>query len=314
MSADRTSAILLRLYPQHWRDRYGDELAGLIVETSGGRVPWRVRRDVAGAALRERGRSLFGWSDRSPRESIASALPTVLWAWFLVVIGGCVVAKTAEHWQAATPSGSRALPAHAFVVLIGAAVAGALIVVVGAALAAPAVVRRLRSGHSGVARRAFVAAVGSAVALVPATVGLAAWAHGLTAAQRNGQDLAYSGAFAAWGVLFVACLAAWTHLGARLGRRADLRGSLLRVEACLACGAAMAMALIATATVIWWAAVAGAAPWYLGGGTQGSAGVPVTWPLVVAGLLMVAGALVSVTAAGRVLRALPALRRGEPRA
>ena len=313
MSADRTSAILLRLYPPRWRDRYGEELAGLIVETSGGRVPWRVRRDVAGAALRERGRSVLGWSDRSPRETIASALTSVLWAWLLVVVGGCAVAKTAEHWQAATPPGSRSLPAHAFDMLIAAASAGALIVAAGAALAVPAVVSLLRSGPCGRIRRAFAVALGSTAALVPATFGLAAWAHGLTAAQRNGHDAAYGGAFAAWVALFVVCLAAWTRLGSRLGRQAHLSPFVLRVEAWLAGGAATAMALVTTATVVWWAALADAAPWYFGGGPRGSAGATVTWPLVVAGLLILTGSLLAAAAAGRALRALPALRAGEGR-
>jgi hypothetical protein len=307
VSADRTSAVLLRLYPPRWRERYGDELAGLIVETSGGRVPWRVRRDVAGAALRERGRSLLGRSDRSPRQTISSALPSVLWAWLLVVVGGCAVAKTAEHWQAATPPGSRSLPAHAFDVLIGAAAAGALIVVAGAALAVPAAVRGLRSGRGGSVRRGVAVALASTAALVPATAGLAAWAHGLTAAQRNGHDAAYGGAFAAWVVLFLVCLAAWTRLGSRLARQADLRSFVLRVEAWLAGAAATAMALITTAAAVWWAAVADAAPWFFGGGPQGSAGTAVTWPLVAAGLLMAAGTLLAATAAARCLRALPAL-------
>lgn len=313
MSIDRTSAILIRLYPAQWRDRYGDELAGLIVEASGGKVPWDVRRDVAGAALRERGRALLGWSDRSPRETISSALPSVLWAWLLVVVGGCAVAKTAEHWQAATPVGSRALPAHAFDVLIGAAIAGTLAVVAGAALALPAVLRSLRGGGTRNVRLPLAVALGSALALVPATIGLASWAHGLTTAQRNGHDAAYGAAFVAWVLLAVVCLAAWTSLGSKLARQADLRAALLRAEAVLAAAAAAAMAVIAAATVVWWAAVADAAPWYFSGGPRGSAGTAVTGPLVVAGLLMVAGTLLATAAAARAVRALPALSTVEPR-
>ena len=313
MSIDRTSEILIRLYPAQWRDRYGDELAGLIVETSGGKVPWGVRRDVAGAAMRERGRALLGWSDRNPRETISSTLPSVLWAWLLVVVGGCVVGKAAEHWQAATPVGSRALPAHAFDVLIGAAIAGTLAVVAGAALALPGVLRSLRGGGMRDVRLPFAVALGSALALIPATVGLASWAHGLTTAQRNGRDAAYGAAFAGWVLLFVVCLAAWTYLGSRLARRADLRVALLRAEACLAAGAAAAMAVIAAATVVWWAAVADAAPWYFSGGPRGSAGTVVTWPLVFAGLLMLGGTLLAVAAAARALRALPRLSLVERR-
>jgi hypothetical protein len=312
VSAARTSAILVRLYPPRWRDRYGDELAALIVESSGGRVPWRVGLDVAVGALRERGRSVLGWSDGSPRETVASALSSVLRAWLLVVVGGCIVAKASEHWQAATPAGSRALPAYAFDVLVAAAIAGTVIVVAGAALALPAVARCLR-GESRQLRRPLAFAAGSTVALGLATVGLAAWAHGLSSAQRNGHDGAYGGAFVACVALFVVCLGAWTHLGARLGRMADLNAALLRVEAGLSGAAAAAMGLITVAGVVWWAAVADSAPWYFRGGAPGSSGTAVTWPLVVAGLLMLAGTLLAAGSAVRALRAAPALRAGERR-
>jgi MFS family permease len=313
MSAARTSALLVRLYPAQWRDRYGEELAGLILETSGGNVSWRIRLDVAAAAVREHGRSLLAWRDGSPRETISSALATVLWAWALVVVGGCIVAKSSEHWRTATPVGSRPLPGDAFQILVGGAIGGTAVVVAGAALALPAVARRLRAGQRGRMRRPFALAAGSTVALVFATIGLSLWAHRLTSVQRNGHDVAYGAAFVAWVVLFVFCVAAWTWLGARLARDADLGEALLRIEAVLAGAAAVAMGVIASAGVLWWVAVAQAAPWFFSGGARGSSGTGVTGPLVVAGLLMMTGTLLAGGSSVRALRAARFLPSGERR-
>jgi hypothetical protein len=55
MSASRTAGRLVRCYPRGWQARYGEELETLIVDMSGeGRVPWRVRADVAVGGGRER--------------------------------------------------------------------------------------------------------------------------------------------------------------------------------------------------------------------------------------------------------------------
>lgn len=310
MSSRRTASLLLRLYPLAWRARYGDELESLILESSGGRVGWRVRLDVAAAALREHARVLVGRSGGGPREELASSLPAVLWAWLLVVAGGGIVGKATEHWRAATPAGERSLPSHAYELLAGGAIAGSAIVVAGAVLALPAAGSVLR----GPARRSLLgpaaAAAAATVALVLATGGLAAWAHGLTASQRNGHDGLYSAAFAGWALLAVVTLGAWARLGARLVRLIDLGDVLLRVEALLAAAAAAAMAAVTAGGLLWWAAMAHAAPWFLSGGTAASHGTAVTPRFVVAAVLLLAGALLAAGAAARSVRAASALRPG----
>ena len=48
MSVDRSAERLLQWYPANWRKRYGEELAGLLVDMSDGRrLSWRLRADVA---------------------------------------------------------------------------------------------------------------------------------------------------------------------------------------------------------------------------------------------------------------------------
>ena len=298
MSVERTSALLLRLYPADWRRRYGDELDALIVESSAGDVPWRVRLDVAVAAVREHGQALFR-SDGS-EERVRAGLLAVLWGWMLVVVGGIAVAKTSEHWQTAVPLAHRHVPSGAFDAFQVAAVVGSIAVFLGAALCLPALARRIAS--QGLARiwrpAAFTGVL--TLAFAGAATGLASWAHTLSAAQRNGHDSAYTAVFLATGLLAIACLAAWTFLASRLVRELELPSWLLRVEIWLASAAAAAMLTITAATILWWAELAGSAPHFLGSG-----GTPPK--LLAAGLVMLAGALLAATGARQALRSLPRL-------
>jgi hypothetical protein len=153
MSSERTSGLLLRLYPPGWRARYGEELAALIAETSGGRIPWRVRLDVASAAVTERFRAAGLAGDRPPGERIRGGTLAVLCAWAAFVVAGMLVQKFAEHWQAATPAGSRTAPRDAFDALLVSAWVGSALVVAGVVVATPELVRFLRGGGLGQVRR-----------------------------------------------------------------------------------------------------------------------------------------------------------------
>ena len=300
MSAERTSALLLRLYPADWRRRYGDELDALIVESSADDVPWRVRLDVGVAAAREHARALLDPDGGGARENARSGLLAVLWGWLLVVVGGIAVAKTSEHWQTAVPLAHRHLPSGAFDALQEAAVVGSIAVLLGAALCLPALARRIAS--QGLARIwrpvAFTGIL--TLAFAGAATGLASWAHTLSVAQRNGHDSAYTAVFLAVGLLAIVCLAAWTFLASRLARELELPSWLLRVEIWLASAATAAMLASTAATILWWAEVAGSAPSFLGSG-----GTPPK--LLAAGIVMLAGALLAATGARQALRSLPRL-------
>lgn len=88
MSAARTTARLLRFYPRSWRDRYGEELAQVIVESSGEHVPWQVCLDVVRAGCRERLRASGLSGDGAPHDQIRGGALLVLCAWALFVIAG----------------------------------------------------------------------------------------------------------------------------------------------------------------------------------------------------------------------------------
>jgi hypothetical protein len=252
-----TGGLLLRLYPRAWRLRYGAELQELIVETSGGgRIPWRVRLDVAAGAVRERLRAGGLAGDPPPGERTRGGALLVLCAWTIFVVGGVVVQKFSEHWQGAVPAGARGLPSAAFDVLIGAAAFGTVLVLAGIAAALPALVRFLGDGGWLLVRRHVVVAGALTVAAGGGGAVLIWWAHGLTEAQRNGADSAYTAAAAVAGLVLLACLAAWTIAAVACARRLHLPHGVLVLEASLATGAALAMLAMTAATAIWWGAVA----------------------------------------------------------
>lgn len=303
MSAERTSGLLLRLYPTGWRARYGDELELLILETSGGRVPWRTRLDVARAAGHEQLRNAGLTADRPPTERMRGGALLALCAWGLFVVAGMGVQKFSEHWRAATPPGSRGLPAAAFDVLLVGAAVGSLLVVAGVAVVLPRVGCFVRSGGVRHVQRQLLAATALSVGAVPASVGLIVWAHGLSAAARAGHDVAYGVAVALWALLLACCLAGWTAVGIAVARRLDLSEVVLRVEAVLAAGVAVSMAAMTTATAVWWAALAHAAPWFFSGSPAGSPGSAFEPVLLVAGSLMVLATSAAGVGAGRALHA-----------
>jgi MFS family permease len=285
--------MLLALYPPAWRRRYGDELDALILDmhAAGQGGGPRMHLDLLRGAARER---LRGSGDPSRRIRRGASL--TLWAWALFVIGGAILAKTSEHWQQALPGQSGA---HvAFSVLKILAFAASAAVAGGIVLPLPAVWRLLREGGwTRIRGRALTAAV-LTVAVVAATVALSSWAHGLSAADRNGHDHLYAAAFVGWGVLVAAWLLAWTWLATRVA--ADIRCDrrVLRTQAWLVPGIALAMFVMTVAALAWWVVVGAHAPGALTGGSTLAHPSPVVPTLVVAAVLMViATAMASLGAA-----------------
>lgn len=306
MTAERAAALLVRLYPAAWRARYGTELEALIVEASGGRVPWRTHADVARAALGERLRSAGFAAERPPAERLRSGTLAVLCAWALFVLAGLAVQKFSEHWEASLPEASRTLPTVAFAVLVAAAAAGTALVLVGVAAALPAAVRLLRTDAASVRRHLAAAAVSTAAA-VPLTAALVVVAHGLTERQRNGHDAAYLALGLVWAVVALCCFVAWTALGVAIARRIDLPATVLRLEALLAAGTTLAMVAMTAATAVWWAALALRAPGFFAGSPQHAAtGSPLAPQLVAAQACMLVATVAAAAGSARALRALRA--------
>jgi hypothetical protein len=306
MSPARTAARLLRLYPLSWRLRYGDELETLILDMSdGGRVPWRIRADVAVAGGRERLRAA-GLGGDSPDARVRGGAGLVLWAWALLVVAGAIVQKTSEHWRQALPAGSHTTATVAFDGLIGVAIAAAVLVVAGIALTLPALTRFVGAGGWAQIREPVTRAVAITAVFVAATVGLVAWAHGVSPRDRQGYDTAYALVATVWALLGAGTLGAWTLAATRTAARLTLPASLLRVEARLATAVTAALGVMAAVTAVWWVSVATVAPTALTGsfGSRGSAFVP---QLLLAMVLMLVALGLAGAGARRATRALPYL-------
>jgi hypothetical protein len=305
MTEARVRRALLRLYPTRWRARYGDELDELMREASSGRrLPWRIWKNVALAGGRERLRASGLVGDAlPPGERSRAGTLLVLCAWSLFVVAGVSVQKISEHWQGATPSSSRALPAAALDVLVAAAVVGSAATLLGIACALPALRVLLAAGRRHELRRPIRRAAGLTLVAGLATVGLVSWAHGLSARQRNGHDLLYGLGALAWALLAMACLAAWTAAAVAAGSRVDLSRRLLRVEAWLGVVAATAMVVMLGATCVWWASLARSAPWFFTGAPAGSHASAVSPGLIGCVLLMVAATAAGLAGSLRAVRA-----------
>jgi hypothetical protein len=309
MTASRTIDRLLYCYPAGWRARYGEELEALIVDmTDGRRVPWRVRADVIGGGGRERLRAAGLSGDGPASTRVRAGAVLVMWAWALFILGGAVVGKSTEHWASAMPAGAGHTAATvAFDVLIAGAVMTGLLVLAGIGLALPSMLRWLRGGGWRLIRGRILTAAWLSAALVAATIGLAAWAHGLTAHARNGHDGAYGIAFLTWAALCAVTLLAWTSAAARTARHLGLTAWTLRLQARLASAAALGMAVMAAATLVWWVVVADAAPGALTGGPDTGHPSAIVPRLVVAIVIMLAATALGAIGASRAAGAMGAL-------
>jgi hypothetical protein len=303
---------VLRWYPPGWRDRYGEELVVLMEDTLGDRPPTvAFRLSMVRAGLAERVRHGGGAGDRVSRAERARAgALVVLAAWTAFVLAGSALAKEAEHFDEALPATSGPLATTAFAMVeVFAAVAGTA-VVTGAAAAVPAFIWFLRGGGWPTVRRGLVAAAVATVAATVATAGLALAAVRLPATGPGADAWPYRVAFVGWYIVVAAALAAWTALAVRAARRVLLSRTVLAVEGALAVLVAGAMTTMATATGLWWRAMAADAPWFFRGlapGTNTSAADP---RMLVIMALMVGSAVIAAHGAVRVGRSWP--RRPDP--
>jgi hypothetical protein len=311
MSASRTAGRLVRCYPRCWQARYGEELEALIVDMSGeGRVPWRVRADVAVGGGRERLR-VAGLGDLgTPPARVRGGLVTVLWAWALFVLGAAIVQKTSEHWQQAMPAASRTPASVAFGGLTWVAVGAGVLVLAAIALAIPSLLVFVREGGwPQIRRRLLSAGLMTSIVLV-ATVALVVWAHSLTPSARDGHDTAYALAFVAWAVLVAGGLLAWTAAAAATARCVSLRAATLRTQARIAMAVSVAMGVMTAATVAWWIAVADVAPAALTGGPTSRSASALVPQLILAAVLMLLATALGAAGARRAAAALPELADG----
>jgi hypothetical protein len=287
--------VLLRLYPRAWRARYGDELAGLILQASAGRGPSvRLSTNVALAGVRERLRAigLLG-NDLTPGDRIQSGVLLVLWAWMLFALGGIGVQKAAEHWTAAVPASQAGVREVAFGVLVVAAAIGSVLVLAGIAYGASVFVPVLRAGGWGHIRRPIYRASAITALTAIGLLTLSIWAHHLTVEHRNGHAPAFSAAVLIWALLFAGCLFAWAAAAVSAFRYLNLKPRLLAIETRIAAAVTATMATMTIASAIWWAAIAHSAPWFFSGTPAGSRGTVVPINLLIPVAFMVTATLLA---------------------
>jgi hypothetical protein len=325
------AGVWLRCYPRSWRARYGEELEDLIHSMSGeAPLPWRARIDLVRGGLRERARSFgFGGQGVPAGERARAGALLVLCAWAIFLVGGAVLQRFAENWQTLTPAGSSDAARAAFTAVEVLAALAAAIVLLGIACALPGLTALLRAGRWREIRRPILRALLLTLAASASVAAIAAWAHTLDSAQRNGSDTVYGLGFVAMALVCCACLAAWTAAAVTVARRLEPASMRLRLQAKLAGGAGAAMLAITAAVGVWWAVLATNAPWALHGdkppligpgGLETSqaltlhghslASSPVTPQLLLAGALMAIATALATFGAIWALRAVPELDDG----
>jgi hypothetical protein len=294
---------LLRWYPASWRARYGDELLALVEDRlHEAPLTIRLRSSIAFAGIRERcyGSGLVG-SRSTPLAQRRSGSLTVLVAWSVMVIGGASLAKTAEHYSGALPTGSR-LAAHvSYDVTAVAGIAGALLVLLGVIVALPAFMRFLRASGWLQVRRTISRSVISSALLIAATIGLATWAHQLNIAQRNGADGLYSAAFVALAFVAVITIGLWTSAGVNAAMKIDFTPRELRRESYLALGVCCSSIVVAAGTTGWWIQMSRHAPWFFNGTMTGASGSPWSAGMIATVLVMAFATVIALWGAGRVV-------------
>ena len=301
---------LLRWYPEPWRDRYGDELVALMDDDLFGRKPTlRFRASIAWAGLRERSHHVGLTGDSAPAEDRSrTGSLLVLCAWTAFVVAGSSFSKVSEQFQQAVPGRARTLSSGAYDTILALAIIGGLLVLTGAAVALPAFLRFLRSGGWSKVRHHLRRALVGSVLTLAALISLKAFAHDLTAPQRNGGDSWYSLAFSAGACVLVATLCLWTTAAVAAVRRLVLPAAVLRVEAMLALFVALAILVMTAAAALWWGVVASRAPWFLGGVRPGSPASPFDPNLVATMSLMLVAIAVAGYGALRITRSWKELR------
>jgi hypothetical protein len=266
-------------------------------------MSWRVRIDVLRGGLVERAR-LVGLKGLPPSERAREGALRVLSAWTLFAVAGFGVQKASEHWQAVTPAAKQGLPTVAFNALLATALVGSALVLLGVALSLPALLRLIRADGWARIRRPIIRAVLLSLLTLIATAGLITWAHTLPAAAGNGRGSAYTGVFVAWIVLLTGSLLAWAAAAAATARQLTLPASTLRLEVWLGAAVSATMAVMTTATALWWASLASAAPWFFNGQPVGTHASPLAANILAPTTLMLCATTLALTATIQSVKAL----------
>ena len=298
--------VALSLYPRRWRDRYGDEFAALLIDTTAA-SSWPARigfmAEAGSWALDAHLHSALGTGGRLMPDRIRRAVATVACAVIAFIIAGFGFAKMIEDPAYAMAGRQHATVGASLDILRGAAVVAGLAILAGALPLAWTVIRQAIAGHRGDLIR---------LLLVPpaAVIGWLAVVQIIVAFYRHPQ--AHSAANIAVVALImilgaaaaVAC--AWATVA--ILRRADLAPGLLRPEVIPMAVLSACMAVVTGADLSWGLAIR-SADGTLFHSDNGLLATPMP-PSWIAGVLVL-GAVTAVTAASTV-RAARELGRPAP--
>ena len=303
---------LIRWYPPQWRERYGDEMTALLEDTyaKASEVPLRQRVSLARSGLAERARSagIVGWSS-DPDVRLRGGSLLVLCGWAFYIAAGAIFVKTADHWSTQSPPAGHWVATGGFNVVGVTAVVGCLIVGLAALMVLPPFVRFVRSGGWHEVSRPVVVAVTSVAVSALLFVIVVAWAHSLSAHERNGGLPIYGWFFVLVSLAFFAAVGCATTAAFAVARKVQLSRRTLRALGVLAIAVVGVMALTLVSLVAWWSSEAVHAPGFLaqtiGNGVPfASSVVPPT--LLASGFLMVLGLVLGAAGLVRIVRSLGA--------
>jgi hypothetical protein len=298
---------VLRCYPPRWRRRYGEELMALLEDSYGPRTPplrCRLALMRTGATEWSRELGLTG-STASESERIRAGTLVVLWAGALMVVAGLEFANISEGWRRAMPAAGRVLPGAAYGLVLVAAAAAALGVLAGVAMWVGPLVTFLHDGGWAKVRRPIMRSAVLSAVTTGLFVTMWVWSRNLDAYQRDGGYLPYAVVANALGIAAAATVFSWAATATGALRSIDPAPAVVRRTGQIAIGLAALMAAITTGTVVWWAALASRAPWFLDGTARETSGTVAPAFLVLTELAMFGAAGVAAVGAHRVTANLP---------
>jgi hypothetical protein len=248
----RLARLVLRLYPQRWRERYGPEYEALLDDHG---VDARTLADMIHGALDARfGAALAGSQERRSRVALAASL----WA-FVAFAAACAGFQKMGEYDDFTAAASHhaAIAAGRDLVYAGAGVI-ACACCAGALVLAPALWRGLRRPRGSAIVAPLAVAAGATIAFAVGIAAIAVFAH-LAAPHtvRGPANVAVVGAWAAWSAL---CAAVALAAAGRVLARLEIGAAGLHRAVALAWLGAVGLAVGLAGLVLWGVALRMQAP------------------------------------------------------